>query len=1054
MKKIFRLTTATLAVFALASCSNDDFFGNPTGGFGDQLSIEATVDAPVIESSTRAYATSAAAFDWATGDELRVYDNQLQKYDNFTYNTSGSGKAFVLSNTKVDGEMPQYVENYVDASDPTKNGYALFGGRNAADNDENAISYAGWKQKGTSGVPVALVKMPATLKYKEANLSTDNTKSVYKIAIPLWGRVKEPATSNAQFSTDLHWLTGIVKVTFENANKLGATAKIGEVRARALTPNDAFRALPAADQAGILANIKKGAQLDKDGALAGTIGSITVDGAAVATYNTTTWATYFALTTDKPLYGWFDAELADDGVLVKTTDKAIAQPADTRNPLAINVAGQMVKNSSVVFIPVICDTYDVLVVEYNTLGDDDTYTVAGAVKNKTFSKGGMVSTTVSFANTSKVVDAANTIAATDGIASAYDGTADAEVILNSDDDRNLVVQTGSELLNTIYLPQITDKNLSVTILGTTGTELNENLVIADANGITSQGTGKVTINIEGFKNPSAAKSVTINSKANITLTGDFSAANVGLTTGDDVTSLALGISGTSPVAFDYGTKGLNITKGNLTVNNLTAAGLTYNNASGTIATACDLANLTIAKASSATVGGAVSTKLATSTNLTIDAVGKEIVALQVDKGVSAITLNNGIIGNIAETATTADQYAASTGTVLTVTSSGLSAIRKVTDTGVSSFAKNGGKVAFTSSFAVPTAGAKFVDAFDATSNDGFIYTGAQLAAVAQGGTEAGTAGDQTAFALKTNITGLTNWQSPNLGKPFVGGKAAENGLTIAGVDAPLFGEVGANVSDVDLTVAINKSETGIGGLAKTTKAATAIAVKNVAVAGTISAQNKVGGVFGTTSSGNVTFGDGLASSTNGVSVNVAFTNNTSYPSTVALINTAGTFGKFIGQAGTGAVVINKECSVGSAAFSKSALHFNYNRLLNSATGVIEWQFLGNSDLIGYSPAATSLTYGEKVYTSTWADPNTGTATAVAYDGDTKKVTGTVRIINASNAVGDGSDDYPYAWYTSKDAAFKAKMKATFATALGAVAADADWSGLTVEVHNLWEAYTK
>lgn len=983
MKNLIKFFPVAVAALTITSCNSDDLASGTQNAFGENaVTLEAIVDAPKTDG-TRAYVTASDSYDWAVGDELRVYDSKMQKYDMFTYQTAGTAKAFVLSNAKVSGSTPQYVSDEEYAS---QDAYALFGGQNITDEDVNKISYNGWKPKGTAGVPTALVFIPAALKYKEANKSDDNAVAVYKSTLPLWGKVSAPATENAKFSTNLHYLTAFAAVSFENANKIAAGKRIKEVRMRALKKKSAFTSLSAKDQAGILANLKKGITIESTTALDGAIGNITVDNAPVATYATTPWSTYFEIDNSKPLNGWFDAELEDNGTLVNTTDAAINQTATAqRGTLTIDVYNKMVKNLSVVNIPIICQDYQILVIDYNTEDATTTYKVAGAMKDNNAKFAGAVgvkrSTTVSLPNQTNLLDGMNTLNITSGIMQAYDGSSDAQVAFNVDANgiastaNVLTVQTGNELLNTIYLPQITERNLEIRISGkATGTVLNNDLTIADMDGVTSQGTGKVTLIMEHFANPGESKKVIINSKANIILSGDFSPANVTVEPGENCTSLTLGIAGeTADNDFKYGTKTFTATKGNLTVADVVnTMNVTYNNANGTLETASALANVTVTNASSATVKAGVSTKLSTAKNITIEAASTdEIEALELEKTVSTITLKGGIINAISETSTASKRYAA--GAAITLNSEGLSAIKTV-----NAFT-NAVKWTFNSKLNVPATGAAtyYMTAVNATSatQTANIYTAAQLAGVANI-----TALD---FDLKTNITELTNWQSPNLTKEFRGGKAAENGLTIKGVDAPLFGEVSATIKNVDLTVAIdkkavdgNEKATVVGALGKTT-VTNAVSVLNVDIKGSIKALNKVGGVFGTTGIA-TTFGDGLDNSTNGVKVSVDFTNNTVYSGTVGTIATAGTFGKFVGQAGAAKVTINKECSVGQNAFDKSALHFNYNRLSNLETGVFEWQYEGNTTLIGYSPSATDLVYGGVEYTTAGTDVTTTEGTVTTH----------------------------------------------------------------------------
>ena len=1027
MNKILKLFPVAAAALMLASCNSDDFFGdNNAKRVYNVPTIDVTVEDPA--AATRANTTGEAwLIDWQAGDLLRVYDSNVQKYDKFEYD----GNLFALANGTGDANV-QYVNPYVGATEE-ENAYALFYGKNSDDGDANAVSYSGWKQGGEAGVPTALVYLPKDLLYAESKLSTDNTVSTYKTAMPLWGRVSAPAEgTEAQFSADLKWLTSYIRLRLENANKLLdpiVAVHVYSLAWGATTDADKnkFKALATAD--------KKWKAFDAD----------LTDGATKKING---------LGAGKNLNGWFEAELKDGGQLVNTTDPAILQSDNAdlqpgkivaRNEIEIDVTGLLEANENYLWIPIISgQKYDVLAITCE-LESGNEY-IANVYFDYEAERASGKAIGVEFPNTNYILDGTTTAKITTGIKNTYDGNTSAVVIFNQADEGTLpsqflTVSTGAASKNTIYLPQIGEKDLTIIIenIAGTGTTLNEDLTIADATGITEQGTGKVKIYINEFEDPTNAQKVIINSKADIELGGDFSNSTVDheifVETGDKTTNLTLGTKAYGAAApFNYGTKTFTATKGNLVVDNTSDMSLIFNNAAGMLTTKCELENVTVTDAASATIKGEIGTKLSTAKNITIEAAKTDVIEeLELEKTVSTITLKGGIINTISETATAAKQYAKDA--PITLNSEGLSAIKVVNP-----FAK-AVKWTFNSKLNVPTDGAAtyYMTATNAAdaSETANIYTAAQLAGVANI-----TAKD---FLLKTNITELTNWQSPNLVKAFDGAKkltnaAVQDGLTIAGVDAPLFGTVTANIDNVDLTCAFPATckANGIGGLAKAAGAAD-IVVNNVKVAGQIYGSYNVGGIFGTTGANTVTIG----ANTKDVVVTAAFHNTTAYDSPYnGRTDRAGTFGTIIGQAGAGAVTLtNNKVSDAGATFDKAGLFFQYNRLPDAETGMNAWQFKGNTKFIGYSPAATSLTYGNKLYTNVWAEP-----TAVAYNAGTKVVTGTVRIINSAAAL-------DAAWYTAKDDAFKTKMKATFA-ALAGVADDANWDAVVVEVHNLWEPFAK
>ena len=1035
MNKIFKLFPVAAAALVLASCNSDDLFD---GGNAKRVYNVPTIDVTVEDATTRANTTGAAwLVDWQAGDLLRVYDASVQKYDNFEYD----GNLFALANG---GTNPQYVSTYVGAT-AEENAYALFYGKNSDDGDANSVSYSGWKQGGTAGVPTALLYLPKDLLYTESKLSTDNSVATYKTAMPLWGRVSEPAAgTEAQFSAKLNWLTSYIRLRFENANKLVDPIVAVHVKSLAWGATTAadknkFKALATAD--------KKGKTFDAN-LTDGTTKQISGLGAG------------------ENLNGWFEAELQTDGQLVDTDDAAVAQPAANRNQIDIDVTGLLEANENYLWIPVISgQTYDVLAITYTTESAKEY--ISNVYFDYAAERASGKAIGIEFPNTNYILDGTTTAKVTTGIKNTYDGTTSSVIIFNKADEttaasQHMTVAEGAASKNTIYLPQITDKDLTVIIANDgTATTLNENLTIADATGVSEQGTGKVKILISGFANPASGKTITINSKANITLAGDFSPANISIVTGEKTTNLTTDeiTFEANNVGFNYDAKTLTATKGNLTVKNMTETGsVNFNSASGTLSVEDNLAKVTVTDATSASIKAAVTTVEALK-NVTVNvpynatAANMTVGTLNIHKGVTAVALQGGII-DLIKNETADDDTKTVAGDKVLVTSSGLSAIRKVTFTV--------GTIGFTSSFAVPTTGAASMNYFQVLDADDAanIYTAAQLAAINDAGDGDGQAKNAhvNAFTLKTNITALTNWQSPALAEAFDGGKkltnVAQNGLTIAGVDAPLFGTVTANIDNVALTCAFPAASkaNGVGGLAKAAGAAN-ITVNNVTVAGDIYGSYNVGGIFGTTGANTVTIG----ANNKDVVVSAAFHNTTAYDSPYnGRTDRAGTFGTIIGQAGAGAVTLTKDkVSSTGATFSKSGLFFQYNRLPDAETGMNAWQFKGNTDFIGYSPEATSLTYGGKTYTNGWVDPNSANAKKVAYDAEKKKVTGTVRIINSGLALGTAVNPV---WYTAKDDAFKDKLKAELlgqgAAPLAGVADDADWSGLTVEVHNSWEPFAQ
>ena len=866
------------------------------------------------------------------------------------------------------------------------------------------------------------MNIPTTLDYGEF-AKDENT--AYISHIPLFGKVSSIADGNLESSNI--YLTGFLKVTLKNGYNSGSGIKSIKVTAKK--------------------------------------------------WNAGAWADAGA---DKPLSGNFDAVLDESDAFGTTVDGQKSKLQKGTEDLVnygytSTILVQLTELSflsdyeSLIYVPIVPGTYDRLqidlcsdlngansVVNYAMGKENNTTGTAKVIKAGHFyanadfiddngGADGFVATTPLNKKMEKGYDLIYTMSATttteinDYLSLLNSTKGNVTVNINNDNALEVATQATQAKMNTIYIPNL-ESQMTLNIgNGTKGMNIaNNDLTIADAAGVTDF-SKPIIINITKFA-AEVTKKVIINTKRPITLAGDFSAvATAPLIT--QANTLTLGTAG---AAYKYPANGtIDVAEdnaSNLVVANVVDGAanhtMTVNyEGTGSVAVNSEVKTVNIAStASSATIGAAVNTAVNTSKNITINvpynatAANMTVGTLNIHTGVTAVTLQGGIIALI-KNETTADTKTVAADNV-TVTSSGLSAIKSV------NFTK--GKIGFTSSFAVPAAAPQSLDAFTAgdADNPTLIYTGAQLAAI---GTTASVGG--AGFKLATNITSLTNWQSPNLTKPFTGGKAASNGLTIAGVDAPLFGTVSADIAAVDLTVAIDKNENGIGGLAKINGGN--VAITNVKVAGTIAGTYNVGGIFGTTkndAANTINIGT-KGTAANKVEVTATFTNKTNYTSPYnGRTPYAGTFGKFIGQAAANTtVVIAPEC-VATAAFDKAALHFDYNRIANDETGMNEWQFEGNTDYIGYSPNAVSLTYGDKEYAAAYTTDADGSG-MLAYNKTSRKVTGTVYCLGVL--------------YSPLTATQAAAIKGTLGGGFDASydAATADWSEVTMKSHNKYVPFT-
>jgi len=134
-------------------------------------------------TGTRAYQIPEASNGLAFGDDdaIRVYDDELHKYDTYKYSTSA--KTFGTDDDNVSE--------------------AKFAILPAAD-----VQYGAWSNDGVKTV----VNIPATVSYSTLTVG-DNT--AYVSGIPFWGEVNSGATKS-KLSTTLYAMTSLIRVRVNN----------------------------------------------------------------------------------------------------------------------------------------------------------------------------------------------------------------------------------------------------------------------------------------------------------------------------------------------------------------------------------------------------------------------------------------------------------------------------------------------------------------------------------------------------------------------------------------------------------------------------------------------------------------------------------------------------------------------------------------------------------------------------------------------------------------------------------------------------------------------
>ena len=227
MKKFVKLIPVALGLLTLASCSNDDFFGDSSPankleqyGEGWLIVHEENLAGENDNHFTRSYRSSDMSERlWVNTDEMRVYDNDLHKYDIFSYQNGDQGEyaAFRLKTSRTDADN-KAVMNIKEAK------YALYP-------KEDVIS-GHWDYNEVSGQTrtTAQVVIPAEMVYDGTNKAIykdgqiDSYVPVFKDVLPQWGSVE--TTDQGYLETHLSYLTGILRLKLNGTPKYAKALKV------------------------------------------------------------------------------------------------------------------------------------------------------------------------------------------------------------------------------------------------------------------------------------------------------------------------------------------------------------------------------------------------------------------------------------------------------------------------------------------------------------------------------------------------------------------------------------------------------------------------------------------------------------------------------------------------------------------------------------------------------------------------------------------------------------------------------------------------------------
>lgn len=197
MKRLIKLFPVALGLLALASCSNDEFAGGEYAQVGRQQLI-ANLEAPNEAGTRAAFVPGTMSALWQKGDQFRVYDANLQKYD--IYECDGSAIALKGSSAKVEAHAK-----------------ALFPG--------NQVFYAGYDDANDDIIAVMNIKNSWAYEGQDVIGGTTG----YVGALPMWGDVK--TESAEKLEVDLKYLTAYTDITVYGnfTNKIRVIAAAADV---------------------------------------------------------------------------------------------------------------------------------------------------------------------------------------------------------------------------------------------------------------------------------------------------------------------------------------------------------------------------------------------------------------------------------------------------------------------------------------------------------------------------------------------------------------------------------------------------------------------------------------------------------------------------------------------------------------------------------------------------------------------------------------------------------------------------------------------------------
>lgn len=204
MNKIFKFIPIALGLVAMASCTNDDFLGEKSAVLSEAGGDAVNVTVEDLYPNMRSAHTASKGLKWVDGDQFRVYDAELSKYDTYEYTNATSAYT------------RKYTTQRVANDDITR---AVF--------PSNYVSWTNYDE-ATGDVKVVMT-IPDKITYNGSSEKDYAGTLAYLSNIPMQGPASYDEEYGAKLGNDtekISYMTGIVAVTLDNVQTKATWLKL------------------------------------------------------------------------------------------------------------------------------------------------------------------------------------------------------------------------------------------------------------------------------------------------------------------------------------------------------------------------------------------------------------------------------------------------------------------------------------------------------------------------------------------------------------------------------------------------------------------------------------------------------------------------------------------------------------------------------------------------------------------------------------------------------------------------------------------------------------